>query len=162
MIDSIWDESDSHSNTLIGYNVVDCLICHLTTTYFLLFFFRSCNPSVSRKIPNSDILKFRAKTYLSPASIKNNIYYFSLCEKEVSFSNLLTRANHTRPCFFLLIFIKLYWGQSAKRLLGVVRLPFYVVKIQKRWPKIVTFSARNVSDQLLTLNMHLIITIDLL
>ena len=89
-------------------------------------------------------------------------YFFSLCEKEVSFSNLLTRANHTRPCFFLLIFIKLYWGQSAKRLLAVVRLPFYVVQIQKNWPKIVTFSARNVLDQLLTLNMHLIITIDLL
>ena len=54
-------------------------------------------------------------------------YFFPLCEKEVSFSNLLTRANHTRPCFFLLIFIKLYWGQSAKRLLAVVCLPFYVV-----------------------------------
>ena len=27
-------------------------------------------------------------------------YFFPLCEKEVSFSNFLTRANHTRPCFF--------------------------------------------------------------
>ena len=89
-------------------------------------------------------------------------YFFPLCEKEVSFLNLLTRANHTRPCFLWLIFIKLYWGKSAKGLLGVVWLPFYVVKVKKKLPKIAAFSAPNILDPLLRLKMHLIITIDLL
>ena len=34
---------------------------------------------------------------------------------------------------------------------------FYVLKVQKIWHKIVTFSAPNILDPLLTLNMHLII-----
>ena len=93
---------------------------------------------------------------------KFRTYFFQLCEKEVSFSNLLTRANHTRPCFLWLIFIKLYWGQSTKGLLSVVRLPFYVVKVKKKLPKIACFSAPNFLNSLLRLKMHLIITIDLL
>ena len=62
---------------------------------------------------------------------KFRTYFFPLSEFETSFLNLLTRANNTRPCFFWLTFIKLYWGQSTKGLLGVVRWPFYVVKIKK-------------------------------
>ena len=93
---------------------------------------------------------------------KFRTYFFPLGEVQASFSNLLTRANNTRPRFFWLNFIKLYWGQSAKVLLGVVRLPFYVVKVEKKWPKIVTLSAPNALDQLLRLKIHLIITIDLL
>ncbi len=43
------------------------------------------------------------------------------------------------------------------RLLAVVRLPFYVVKVPNNWPKILTFSAWNVLDQLLTPNMYKLI-----
>ena len=39
---------------------------------------------------------------------------------------------------------------------------FYVVKLKKKMPKNASFSAPNVLDPLLRLNMHLIITIDLL
>ena len=93
---------------------------------------------------------------------KFRTYFFPLSEFETSFLNLLTRANNTRPCFFWLTFIKLYWGQSTKGLLGVVQWPFCVVKIKKKLPKIVTLSAPNVLDPLLRLNMHLIMTIDFL
>ena len=33
-------------------------------------------------------------------------YFFPLGEVQASFSNLLTRANNMRPCFFWLTFIK--------------------------------------------------------
>ena len=39
---------------------------------------------------------------------KFRTYFFPLGEVEASFSNLLTRANNTRPCFLWLIFMKVY------------------------------------------------------
>ena len=39
---------------------------------------------------------------------------------------------------------------------------FYVVELEKKIPKIATFSAPNILDPLLRLKMHLIIIIDML
>ena len=53
---------------------------------------------------NNNNLRKKSVTSLD----KFRTYFFPLGEVEPSFSNLLTRANDTRPCFFWLTFIKVY------------------------------------------------------
>ena len=55
-------------------------------------------------------------------------------------------------------FLTIFPKNSIKCFNRPKSIRFYVVKVQNNSPKIVTFSAWNVSDQLLTLKMHLIIT----
>ena len=84
-------------------------------------------------------------------------YYFPLDEVNRSFSNLLTRANNYRKMLSDFFEQKINLALSISMQKCAENCSFYVLKVQKIWHKIVTFSAPNVLDPLSTLNMHLII-----
>jgi hypothetical protein len=80
-------------------------------------------------------------------------YFFPLGEVKASFSYLLTTANNYRRFLCDFFLQKSHLALSISMQKYAENCSFYVLKVQK----IVTFSAPNNLDPLLTLNMHLII-----
>ena len=72
------------------------------TIWTYTWFFEKKNALANLIHINSNNL--RKKSVMS--LYKFRTYFFPLGEVEASFSNLLTRANNMRPCFFWLTFIK--------------------------------------------------------
>jgi hypothetical protein len=84
-------------------------------------------------------------------------YFFPLGEVNASFSYLLTRANNYRRFLSGFFKQKNHLALSISMQKYAENRSFYVLKVKKIGHKIVTLSAPNILDPLLTLNMHLII-----
>ena len=88
---------------------------------------------------------------------KFRTYFFHLDVVNASYSNILTRANNYRKFFRFFFYQKSHLALSFGMQKYAANCSFYLLKVQKIWHEIVTFSASNILYPLSTLNLHLII-----